>query len=298
MRIPRRFLPPLSLLNAFEAAARLESFTAAADELDLTQGAVSRQIRKLEEILGSPLFHRERQKVRLTVAGESYANEVREALRRISTATLGFRANPEGGSLNLAILPMFGTRWLAHRLPSFLAENPGIAINLHTRLDPFDFNTESLDAAIHYGSDQWPGAELALLRNETVLPVCSPEFRKAQTIKDAADLKRVPLLHLASRPDAWEQWFSSNGVSYDNLHGTLFDQFAMATHAASAGLGVALLPQFLIEREMSSGELVAAVDRPVESKGAYYLAWPSPRSAYPPLVAFRKWLTSEVAKET
>ncbi|MDF2810064.1 MAG: hypothetical protein K0S56_1095 [Microvirga sp.] len=158
MTTARRFLPSMSLLRAFEASARHQSFTAAAAELNLTQGAVSRQIRVLEELLASDLFLRERQTVRLTAAGETYAMEIREALRRISSATLSFRANPQGGTLNLAILPTFGTRWLAPRLPQFLRENPGITINVTTRLAPFDFNLEHADAAIHFGGPDWPGA--------------------------------------------------------------------------------------------------------------------------------------------
>ena len=119
----------MSVLCAFEAAARHQSFTGAALELSLTQSAVSRQIRALEELLGTDLFVRERQTVRLNKAGEAYAREIREALKRVSAATLGFRANPQGGTLNIAILPTFGTRWLAPRLPAFMAANPGITIN-------------------------------------------------------------------------------------------------------------------------------------------------------------------------
>ena len=295
MQVPRRFLPPMSLLCAFEAAARHESFTAAAAELHLTQGAVSRQIRALEETLGSPLFHRERQKVRLTVAGESYAQEIREALRRISTATLGFRANPKGGTLNLAILPTFGIRWLAPRLPAFQAENPGITINLQTRLDPFDFNLGNLDAAIHFGSNDWPGAETALLMRETIIPACSAALRDSFDFREPSDLAGAPLLHLSSRPDAWEHWFHANGVAVEHVHGMLLDQFTLAAQAASSGLGIALLPQFLIERELAAGELVIAIDRPLISSGAYFLAWPSTRDAYPPLRAFREWLIKEAS---
>jgi len=126
MALARRFLPSMTYLRAFEAAARAESFTAAAKELSLTQSAVSRQIRLLEETLGSPLFLRERQTVKLTVAGRAYAAEVRDALQRVAAATLEFRANPDGGALNLAILPTFGARWLAPRLSAFIAENPGV----------------------------------------------------------------------------------------------------------------------------------------------------------------------------
>src|SRR5262245_36086503 len=125
----RRFLPSISLLAAFEAAARTGSVTAAAKELSLTQSAVSRQIIALEEQLGVELFVRERQTIRLTPAGDGYAREIREALRRISSASLNLRANPHGGTLNLAVLPTFGARWLTPRLGKFLGANKGIAIN-------------------------------------------------------------------------------------------------------------------------------------------------------------------------
>ena len=286
----RRFLPQMSVLCAFEAAARLQSFTAAAAELNLTQSAVSRQIRALEEVLGADLFIRERQTVRLTLAGEAYAHEIRGALTRISAATLGFRANPQGGTLNLAILPTFGTRWLAPRLPQFIAGNPGITINLTTRLAPFDFKMESIDAAIHFGPAEWPGAELDFLMSETVVPACSRELLRTHKFTKADDLVKAPLLHLVSRPDAWERWFRVMGVEVEKVHGMLVDQFAMAAQAAMSGLGVALLPKFLIENELARGDLVEAVNGPVDSAGHYYLAWPSNRASYPPLQAFRNWL--------
>lgn len=280
----------MSVLCAFEAAARLQSFTAAAMELHLTQSAVSRQIRALEEMLGSDVFIRERQTVRLTLAGEAYADEIRGALKRISAATLGFRANPKGGTLNLAILPTFGTRWLAPRLPQFIADNPGITINLTTRLAPFDFKMESVDAAVHFGPAEWPGAELDFLMHETVVPACSRALLQAHQFKAAGDLLKAPLLHLVSRPDAWERWFHRMGVAVEDVHGMLVDQFAMAAQAAMSGLGVALLPKFLIESELARGDLVEAIDAPVDSAERYYLAWPSSRASYPPLQEFRTWL--------
>lgn len=292
----RRFLPSLSLLTAFEAAARTGSITAAARELDLTQSAVSRQIKALENQLGVELFLRERQTIRLTVAGDSYAREIREALRRISSASLNLRANPHGGTLNLAILPTFGARWLAPRLGQFLATNPGITINLVTRLSPFDFRLDSIDAAIHFGDAVWPGAELTLLMREETIPACSPDFKQAHEIQAPSDLLHVPLLHLTTRPDAWERWFTETGVVFENLHGMLFDQFATASQAAIGGLGVALLPTFLIQDELARGELVAAVDRPMQSAQRYYLVFPRERAAYPPLVAFREWIVKELAQ--
>ncbi|MFN3506786.1 MAG: LysR family transcriptional regulator [Allorhizobium sp.] len=293
----RRFLPSLSLLTAFEAAARTGSITAAARELDLTQSAVSRQIKALESQLGVELFLRERQTIRLTVAGDSYAREIREALRRISSASLNLRANPHGGTLNLAILPTFGARWLAPRLGQFLASNPGITINLVTRLSPFDFRLDSIDAAVHFGDAVWPGAELTLLMREETIPACSLDFKQARGIEAPSDLLRVPLLHLTTRPDAWERWFTETGVAFESVHGMLFDQFATASQAAIGGLGVALLPTFLIQEELKRGELVPAVDRPMQSAQRYYLAFPRERAAYPPLVAFREWIVRELSRD-
>ncbi len=295
MPLSRRFLPPMSELCAFEAAARHESFTAAAAELNLTQSAVSRQIRSLESLLGAALFVRERQKVALTLAGQAYAAEVRLALQRISVATLGFQANPQGGTLNIAILPTFGTRWLAPRLSGFMAANPGVTINLTTRLAPFDFQTDSVDAAIHFGQPDWPSAELDFLMNETVVPACSPSLAVAHRFTQPRDLANAPLLHLMSRPDAWKRWFGAMNVPAEKLPGMLVDQFAMAAQAAMSGLGVALLPTFLIEAELARGDLVRAVDAPVESAERYYLACPPNRASYPPLVAFRQWISAEAA---
>lgn len=297
MQTPRRFLPSLPLLSAFEAAARTGSITAAARELCLTQSAVSRQIKALEEQLEVELFHRERQTIRLTVAGDGYAREIREALRRISTASLNLRANPSGGTLNLAVLPTFGARWLAPRLPSFLAAYPGITVNLMTRTSRFEFRLEAIDAAIHFGPAEWPGAELALLLPETVIPACAPFLKDHFGFDMAADIRKAPLLHLTSRPDAWEQWMLANGVDAHGVHGMLFDQFATAAQAAEAGLGVALLPDLLIQEELRSGQLVPALDRPMRSQGSYHLAWPTDRATYPPLVAFREWILEQTSAD-
>lgn len=295
MLLSRKFLPPMSELCAFEAAARHESFTAAAAELNLTQSAVSRQIRSLESLLGADLFTRERQKVALTLAGQAYAAEVRTALQRISVATLGFQANPQGGTLNVAILPTFGTRWLAPRLPGFMAANPGVTINLTTRLAPFDFQTDSVDAAIHFGQPDWPGAELDFLMHETVVPACSPTLMQQRQFQTPADLAGAPLLHLMSRPDAWARWFAAMDVPAERLPGMLVDQFAMAAQAAMSGLGVALLPTFLIEAELARGDLVQAIGAPVQSAERYFLACPPSRATYPPLVAFRRWIRDQAA---
>jgi LysR family transcriptional regulator, glycine cleavage system transcriptional activator len=297
MPAPRRLLPSLAMLQAFESAARTGSITAAARELSLTQSAASRQIQALEALLDLRLFHRERQTIRLTREGEMYVRDIRDALQAISTATLNLRAASIGGTLNLAILPTFGTRWLAPRLPQFLSKNPGITLNLVTRLSYFDFRLEQIDAAIHFGRAEWPGAEVALLRSEQVVPICSPSVQAAQRFAVPADLLELPLLHLSSRPDAWQRWFAAKSGRDEAVPGMLFDQIATITQAAIAGLGVALLPTFLIEEELQAGKLVRALDLPMESSERYYLVWPKERARHGPLVAFREWLLEETAAD-
>jgi LysR family glycine cleavage system transcriptional activator len=295
MQTPRSFLPSTALLSAFEAAARLGSITAAAQELNFTQSAVSRQIKALEEQLEARLFVRENQSIRITPAGEVYAREIGDALRRIRAASLNIRANPGGGTLNLAILPTFGSRWLAPRLPKFFALHPGVTLNLTTQLSYFDFKMESFDAAIHFGQPYWPAADLALLRSEEVLPVCSPQLKEHAAFRVPEDLKKQVLLHLSTRPNAWEHWFALHGTSGGAVPGMLFDQFATIAQTTMAGVGVALLPTFLIREELGSGRLVPAFPLPMESVDRYYLAWPAERALHPPLKAFREWLVAESA---
>jgi LysR family glycine cleavage system transcriptional activator len=284
----------MSLLMAFEACARLQKFTAAADELSLTQSAVSRQIRALEDIVGVGLFARERQTVRLTPAGEAYAQEIRQALRAIGNATLRVMADPDAGALTLAILPTMGTRWLAPLLPGFTRQNPGVTLNLVTRLEPFDMEAAGVHAAIHYGAPEWPGAELDFLFAETVFPACSRALKQHHGFAQPQDLLQAPLLHLASRPNAWEEWFTAQGVAFAGDGGMRIDQFATVTQAAAAGLGVALLPEFLFRQELERGELVSAVDVRCASSGSYYLACAASRTWYPPLTAFRHWIREQV----
>jgi LysR family transcriptional regulator, glycine cleavage system transcriptional activator len=293
MLAPRRFLPSISLLSAFESASRTQSFSEAARELDLTQSAVSRQIMALEGQLGVELFIRDKKRVHLTLAGERYATEIRAALKSIATASLALKANPEGGTLNLAILPTFGTRWLAPRLPDFLAKHPGVTVNLTTRLQPFRFETDRQDAAIHFGRDDWPMTHADYLFDETVIPVCAPEVLRSQGISGPEDLLKVPQLHLATRPDAWPIWLSAQGVTSAGKGGMMFDQIATMAQACVHGIGFALLPEFLIENELATGKLVPALSLPMKSVGSYYLVWPATRVGYPPLERFREWLKGE-----
>lgn len=293
MSASRRFLPSLAWLSAFEAVARRGSVTDAAEELDLTQGAVSRQVQKLEQQIGLDLFVREKKRLILTPAGASYAEDIRGAISKITNATIKLRSNPEGGTLELSILPAFGTHWLAPRLPDFLAANPGVTINLSTRVVPFDFAHERFHAAIHFGREEWVGAQALKLMDEEVVPVAAPELIAHTRISAPADLLQLPLLHLETRPNAWARWFNGQGVRAANTQGMGFDQFATMAKAASFGLGAALLPRFLAENDLETGRLVPLWDVEMSSIGAYYLVWPNAHADYPPLVAFRNWIAQE-----
>lgn len=297
MAIPRRFLPPTTMLAAFESAARTGSFTQAGTELNLTQSAISRQVRALEERLGADLFVRERQSVRLTDAGLSYAREIREALKHIGDASMAIRASPRATSLNLAILPAFGTRWLIPRLHTFFSESPDTTINFSTRITPFEFAEEPFDAAIHYGSGAWMKAESIQLMDESVVPIGNRAFTTSHHIVKAKDLLCAPLLILRSRPDAWERWFLANGVQYDSVNGPLFDQFDTMAAAAKAGLGIALLPTFLFREEIVREDLVPLLDKTTPSDGSYHLVWPQNRRDNPTMIRFRDWLAREAKTE-
>jgi LysR family glycine cleavage system transcriptional activator len=293
--LPRRLVPSLSALQAFETAARRGSFTRAAEELDLTQGAVSRQVAMLEDMLGVPLFERVRQRVTLTAAGSAYAEDIRQALSRIASATLSAMAyRGAGGPLALAILPTFGTRWLIPRLPRFFAAHPEVTIDFATRIRPFEFAREQLDAAIHAGEEPWPGAVMHPLMGETLVPVASPALASELHLEQPADALAAPLLHQATRPLAWRDWFAAQGLATDKARaGPSFEQFAMVAQAAAAGLGLAILPRFLIEEELRSGQLVIVFDRPIESRRGYWLVYPEEKRHRPALVAFRDWLLAE-----
>lgn len=285
----RRFLPSISSLLALEAVDRLGSASAAAVELNLTHSAVSRQIKVLEGQLGTRLVQRAGTRLQLTPAAREYCGKVRGYLRDLSQASLELKANPTGGGLNLAILPAFGMHWLAPRLRDFARAHPEVTVNLSSRLAPFHFDEEGFDAAIHFGNRDWQGVEYLELAREEVVPVCSPGLRAAP-LDSAGALLDLPLLHLETRPGAWEQWFAAHGVQVANVPGMLVDQFSTMTQAAVHDLGVALLPSYLADTEIARGTLTVPFGGPSMIEGAYYLVWPGAAPAKPPLAKFVTWL--------
>jgi len=289
--LARRYLPSIPSLLALEAVDRLGTASAAAAELNLTQGAVSRQLQVLEGQLGVTLLLRDRHRLRLTPAAQEFVAEARAALHRLDQAALALRANPSGGSLNLAILPAFGMHWLAPRLAKFAGLHPEVTVNLSTRLKPFDFTDSRFDAAIHYGRQDWPGVDYLKLTEEEILAVAAPALAPIGVASDALSL---PLLQLESRSGDWGRWLAHHGSMGLRPPAMLFDQFATMQQAAIHGMGAALLPVFLITRDLAEGRLVPLFGPPIRALGSYYLVWPKDRPRRAPLSSFITWLGSEL----
>ena len=291
MIAPRRFLPSINSLLALEAVARLGSATAAAEELSLTHSAVSRQLKVLEEQMGVTMFHREGKGLRLTPAGEAYAATVRELLHDLARASLTLKATGGRASLNIAVLPSFGMYWLTPRLRQFASQHPEILINQRTRLTQIDFDRENFDAALHFGAMDWVGVNYLPLANERVIAVCAPDFHPDLPLPPSR-LLDLPLLHLESRPGAWEDWFSHHDLETAGLRGMLFDQFTNLAEAAAQGMGLGLLPEHLAEAEFTRGRLVPASSGYVTVDATYFLVWPKAVQPGPTLATFIDWISA------
>lgn len=287
----RGLLPSLGELTAFESAARHASFTRAAEELSLTQGAISRLIRALEQRLSLSLFERVRQRVILTEAGRAYLADIAPLLDGLGDATQRAMSAAGGDAvLNLATLPTFGAQWLIPRLPEFHAAHPGIVVNLSTRVLPFDFAREPFDAAIHVGQPSWPGTRALHLMDEEVIPVASPAYIEAQGLRNPADLARATLLHQSTRPTAWADWFAAHRLVAEAFRGPRFEQFGLVAEAAATGLGIGLLPRFLIEEKLASGRLIALPGRALRTQGSYWFVTPEAKAASRAVRLFAEWI--------
>ncbi len=293
----RRKLPGTDLLIAFETAARHQSFTRAAEELALTQSAVCRQISTLESQLGVQLFNRIKKRVTLSEAGQIYARQVRDNLKRLEHDTLSLMAHRgAGGVLELAVIPTFATRWLIPRLGDFNVQHPAITLDLTTRADPFIFNDTPFDAAIHYGDPVWPGAFAEYLFGEEMVPVCTPMLMNGRAMVAPEALVNMPLLHQSARPYAWREWFEASGLSNVNaMGGARYELFSMLVEAAKASLGVALVPRFFVLNELASGGLVTPSPKILRSQRSYYLVYPENNVESAPLQVFCQWLREQAS---
>jgi LysR family transcriptional regulator, glycine cleavage system transcriptional activator len=293
----RKFkIPNMSALLAFEAAARHESFTHAAKELFLTESAISRQIATLESNLGVRLFVRSKQRVMLTRAGRLYGTQVRRALENLDRDTLSIIAHGSGGGyLELAVLPTFASQWLIPRMKDFNDRNPDVRINMGIRTDLFSFEESHFEAAIHYGKPTWPGTSSDYLFGEEVVPICAPSLL-AKRIRKPHELLNYPLLHSTTRPDAWSRWFANLGVE-DNatMQGVRYELHSMLISAAAAGLGIALVPKFFVDEQLTQLGLVIPFAATAVEESAYYLVYPTELSHGKPLELFRTWLLEEAA---
>ena len=291
----RRKIPPTQALVCFESAARHESFTKAAEELALTQSAVCRQIANLEAFLDVQLFRRTRRGVKLTETGQTYSRRISNRLDAVERDTLSVMGNQGTATLELATVPTFGTQWLLPRLNSFLVQHPHVTINLTNRTRPFLFADTEFDAAIYFGDGDWSGTEAHFLMHESPVPVCSPSLIAPGTELTPEQISHLPLLQQSTRPYAWRQWFASLGMRVEHdLNGTRLELFSMLAQAAMHGMGVALIPPFLIRDELASGKLINPCLHSFDSENAYYLAIPERKAESATLQAFRDWLLQEI----
>lgn len=296
--IQRRLLPSTSALTAFDAVARLNSFSAAATALALTPGAISKHVAALEAQLGTELVNRSNKGIVLTEAGRTYAAGVADILDQIRLLSLETMSSTENSSLHLAILPTFGTRWLLPRIPDFVSLYPDITLNFTTRIGNVDFDRDRLDAAIHVGQPNLPGMHCEPLMREIVVPVCSPDFYSKNKIWKPADILKYPLLDLVSRPNDWNKWFSSAGVGDGKRETIRFEQFMNVAQASIAGLGIALVPLFMIQPELESGRLVELIGPRIESGNVYSLVHPVHKSKLPSIQRFSVWIKQQAADFT
>ena len=295
--VPRR-LPPLNALKAFEAAARHESFTRAAEELCVTQGAVSHQVKSLEAELGLKLFNRERQRLVITEAGRSYLEVVRDALDRIAAGTERLLQRQSAGVLTVTTSPNFAAKWLVHRLARFAVAHPGIDLRISASLHHVDFAREDVDLAIRHGDGRAVGLHVTRLCAEQLVIVCSPKLLSGKNaIRKPSDLGRHTLLHINDRND-WVRWLEVASVkNVDVCRGPILNQASMAIDAAVDGQGVALARSALAAWDLINGRLARPFEHSLPVPYAYWIVCPKATANLPKIVTFRDWLLSEAAED-
>ena len=294
-----RRLPPLNALRSFEAAARHESFTRAAEELCVTQGAVSHQVKALEAALGIKLFNRERQRLIITEAGRDYLAVLRDAFDRIAVGTERLVQRQTSGVLTVSTSPDFAAKWLVNRLGRFAEAHPGIDLRISATLHHIDFAREDVDLAVRHGDGSWAGLDVARLSTEQLFAVCSPKLlRGRQRISKPADVLKFPLLHLDDRKD-WARWLEAAGVANAELaHGPVLNRASMIIDAAVDGQGIALARTTLAAWDLINGRLVRPLAETLRLSKTYWIVCPKATSTLPKIQTFRDWLLAEAARDT
>jgi LysR family glycine cleavage system transcriptional activator len=296
--MPRR-LPPLNALKSFEAAARHESFTRAAEELNVTQGAVSQQVKALEAQLGVKLFNRERQRLAITPAGRDYLLVIREALDHIGAGTERLMQRRGAGVLTVSTSLDFAAKWLVHRLARFAAAHPGIDLRVSATTHSVDFASEDVDVAVRHGEDNWPGLEATRLCNEQIFAICSPKLLAGHDrLRRPADVLKWPLLRLEDQSKAWERWFALAGVAApERLQGPVMNRANMLIDAAIDGHGVALARTTLAAWDLINGRIVRPFDLAWQPAGTYWIVSPKATAKVTKIRRFRDWMLAEAADD-
>jgi LysR family glycine cleavage system transcriptional activator len=290
-------LPPLTALRTFEAAGRHLNFTRAAEELHVTQAAVSHQIKQLEEHLEVQLFRRLGRRLVLTEPGQALLPVLHDAFARIAQSVEGLNLRQQGGALAVTLRPYFAMKWLAPRLGRFWQVHPQIALRLHHSIEAVDFAREDVDLAVLWGSEDWPGVEAELLMAGELTPVCSPALLEgAHPLREPADLRHHNLLHEESH-DLWSRWLNAAGaLEVDPERGTMIDDTNVRLEAAADGQGVALGWLPLLAEDFAAGRLVRPFEAALPNLG-YYVVYPAGDLTRSKVRAFRDWLMEEVAGE-
>lgn len=294
----RRRLPSLNGLKAFESAARHESFTRAAAELFVTPGAVSQQVKGLEDELGLKLFTRARQRLHLTEAGRGYLEVVRDAMDRLAEGTERLRARATAGVLNVTTSPNFAAKWLVHRLGRFAVRHPEIDLRVSASLQHVDFARDDFDMAIRHGDGRWSGLDAVELCAEKLFPVAAPGYvGAAGGLAAPADLAHARLLHTNDTRD-WQTWLAAAGAAQvDATKGPVFNQASMAIDAAIDGQGVALARSALAAWDLLAGRLVKPFPLALKVDYGYWIVAPRATAAKPKIATFRAWLMAEAAED-
>jgi LysR family transcriptional regulator, glycine cleavage system transcriptional activator len=293
-----RRLPPLNSLKAFEAAARHLSFTKAADELFVTQAAVSHQIKSLESFLGMKLFLRKNRTLLLTEEGQGYYLDIKDIFSSLQDATQRLLARGAKGAITVALPPSFAIQWLVPRIHKFSAEHPDIDV----RIKAVDFDeghlTDDVDVAVYYGKGRWSGLHADKLHTEYLTPICSPMlFQSDKPLEELDDLRHHTLLHDASR-EAWKNWIRHFNVLGVNVNqGPVFSHSMLVLQAAALGQGIALGHSVLARPEIQAGRLICPFDEKLITRNAYYLVCHESQAELGKIATFRQWVINQVQEE-
>ena len=293
----KRYIPTVTELEAFSACARLGTTTLAAEHLNLTQSAISRAVGSLEDRLGVALFHRVRQRLVLSPAGQSFQDQAEDILRHLNSAASGVMAfGGRDAVLRLAVLPSFARSWLIPRLGGFAAAHPEVSLDLSARLDPVDFTREPVDLAIMRSQHEPAGATSEAILPERLVTVATPSLLAGREALSDEALLALPLLQQSTRPTLWLDWFRETELDPRQiLRGARFAHFDMVLDAAIAGLGVGLVPDLIAARALASGAVVQATPRHFDTGESYALIRPMRETQGRPVAAFRDWLIGEIA---